>query len=212
MPERDRNRQDEEMQHYAELAQQHPPQSRERQLALTKLVGAIAGSGKLSRPRKGEFIAVYEEIYAEALSLLWLFVCENIDRYDSGRGSVMTWVNYLLDRRFIIEGIKIIVGKKGDRSLSSAEVELIPQPETQPSPSQLLQQYIAEDREGLFQRTHLKNRPDVNFKQIALARLAGIKWKTLSVELNVTVSTLSCFYQRSLKELSVPLQTLLIDE
>ncbi len=142
MPERDRNRQDEKMQHYAELAQGHPPQSRERQLALTKLVGAIAASGKLSRPRKGEFIAVYEEIYAEALSLLWLFVCENIDRYDSGRGSVMTWVNYLLDKRFIIEGIKTVVGKKGDRPLSSSEVELIPQPETQPSPSQLLQQYI----------------------------------------------------------------------
>jgi len=181
-------------------------------MALTKLVEAIACSGKLSRPRKGEFIAVYEEIYAEALSLLWLFVCENIDRYDSGRGSVMTWVNYLMDKRFIIEGIKIIVGKKGDRSLSSSEVELIPQPETQLFPSQLLQQYIEEDRTGLFQRTHLKNRPDVNFKQIALARLAGIKWKTIAVDLKVTVSTLSCFYQRSLKELSAPIQTLFIDE
>ncbi|MCT7991023.1 hypothetical protein [Laspinema olomoucense] len=212
MPERDRNRQDEEMQHYAELAQGYPPQSRERQLALTKLVGAIAGSGKLSRPRQGEFIAVYEEIYAEALSLLWLFVCENIDRYDSRRGSVMTWVNYLLDKRFIIEGIKTVVGKKGDRPLSTAEVELIPQPETHPSPSQVLQQYIEEDREGRFQRTHLKNRPDVNFQQLALARLAGIKWKTLSADLNVTVSTLSSFYQRSLKELSDPLQSLFIDE
>lgn len=212
MPERERNRQDEEMQRYAELAQGHPPQSRERQVALTKLVGAIAASGKLSRPRQGEFIAVYEEIYAEALSLLWLFVCENIDRYDSGRGSVMTWVNYLLDRRFIIEGIKIIVGKKGDRSLSDSEVELIPQPETQPSPSQLLQQYIEEDQEGLFESTHLKNRPDVNFKQIALARLAGIKWKTISGDLNVTVSTLSSFYQRSLKELSVPIKTFFVDE
>lgn len=212
MPERDRNRQDEEMQHYAELAQGHPPQSRERQIALTKLVGAIAGSGKLSRPRQGEFIAVYEEIYAEALSRLWLFVCENIDRYDSGRGSVMTWVNYLLDKRFIIEGIKTVVGKKGDRPLSTAEVELIPQPETLPSLSQVLQHYIEEDREGLFQSTHLKYRPDVNFQQLALARLAGVKWKTLSVDLNVTVSTLSSFYQRSLKELSVPLQTLFIDE
>jgi hypothetical protein len=203
---------DEEMQRYALEAKQHPQHSKERQIALTKLIEALARSGKLSRPRKGEFVSVYEDIYAEALSLLWLFICENIDKYDPQRASVITWVNYLLNKRFIIEAIKIVVGKKEVLRSDTLEIEFLPHRSREPSMSEVLRQYLQEDPQQVFTNKSLVNRPDVNFKQIALARLSGKKWKTISAELDVKTSTLSDFYQRCLKEFKPLFQEILTND
>jgi hypothetical protein len=78
--------------------------------------------------------------------------------------------------------------------------------------SEVLRQYLQEDPQQVFTNKSLVNRPDVNFKQIALARLSGKKWKTISAELDVKTSTLSDFYQRCLKEFKPLFQEILTND
>lgn len=194
---------DEAIQNLAMEAKRHPPQSKGRQLALTKLVEAIAQSGKLCRPRQGEFRHVYEDIYAEALSQLWLFVCEQIDRYDPHKASFIYWLNYLLKKRFIVEAIKTVVGQE-DIIVNPPDeiIERIPPDEAQPSTSELLRQYIFEDPDNRLKQKHLRNHPTLTFQILLKWRMEGRKWKEISAETGVKLATLSDFYQREIKELN----------
>ena len=62
--------------------------------------------------------------------------------------------------------------------------------------SDLLGQYIDRDPQKLFQSTHIRNRPDANFKAIVLAKLNNESWEVISKNFNIPVSTLSSFYNR----------------
>jgi hypothetical protein len=65
-----------------------PPQSRSRQLKLNRFCLRVQQSRKLwGAP------GVAPELYAEALSGLWLYVLKNLHKYDADRGSVLTWMN-----------------------------------------------------------------------------------------------------------------------
>lgn len=85
------NEVDEQLLRLALTAQQFPPLSPKRQLALRKLVNGILQSGKLCYPQQGKFAGAYQEIYDEALQELLLYICENIDKYNPLRASVMGW-------------------------------------------------------------------------------------------------------------------------
>lgn len=94
---------DDRLRQLAIAAQSQPQDSLTRQRALTELIVAMQRSGKLCRPRQGQFQMLYEEIYAEALQRLFFFICDRIDSYNPQRGEVVQWVNFLLSRRFFIE-------------------------------------------------------------------------------------------------------------
>ena len=51
---------DEQLKQLALVAQQHPPLTRERQIALRQLVNQILQSGRLCRPQSGQFSGVYQ--------------------------------------------------------------------------------------------------------------------------------------------------------
>lgn len=92
------------LQELASTAQQYPQLSEQRQIALTKLVRIILHSGKLCYPQRRQYSTnIYEDIYNEALQELFLYICQNIDKYDSERSSVIRWVNFLLERRFFLK-------------------------------------------------------------------------------------------------------------
>lgn len=76
----------------------------------------------------------------------------------------------------------------------------IPQEET-PSLADLIRQYLEEDPDQLLQK-HVQGRPEVTFQAIALARLAGESWESLSHRYDVKVPTLSNHFQRSLSALA----------
>ncbi|NEP51334.1 MAG: hypothetical protein F6K65_22060 [Moorea sp. SIO3C2] len=92
--------QDEKLRQLATEAQDYPAKTRMRQIALTKLVKAIRESGQLCRPHRGKFIGFYEEIYDEACNRVFLYLCQNIDKYDPNKGEVLQWFNFLLRKRF----------------------------------------------------------------------------------------------------------------
>jgi DNA-directed RNA polymerase specialized sigma24 family protein len=190
------------------LAKQHAPQSIGRRLALTKLVYGIMRSGKLCYPQKNKFPAgIYADIYDEARQELLLYICENIDKYDAGRGSVMAWVNVLFDRRFFKDAIRKIQNHKNITKISFTEQDfLFVAPEEPPDLGRILRKYIELDEEKIFQHEHIENFPQANFQALAMRRLSGKSWKEISAEFQIKIPTVSSFYYRCISKFSKKLR------
>ena len=201
-------------------AQEEPKGSRARQRALTELISALLSSRKLTRPRKGQFKGLYEDIYAEALQRLFSFVCDRIDDYSTSRGEVLQWVNFLLSRRFFIEAsrdyLPTVYKGMDARSVKRLTLEHLDQsnpselnPQMIPSLSQEVKACLEEDPEGLFKSASVTDRPEANFQYIAIGRLEGYSWQDLSTEFEISVPTLSSFYRRCLARFSPKLKVYL---
>lgn len=197
--------QDEELKMIAIEAQRHPPKSKERRKALTKLVAKILKSGRLCHPYQGQFGDRYEEIYEEAVQKLMVYICENIHRYNPEISPVMRWVNFYLSTRFFNQAIPEIIGSP-DVRIEPIDDNNIEQPEKPPLVSEILWEYLETDPEQLCQNLRHAKHPQVNFQVLAMRRIRGDKWKTISADLGVPVSTLSDFYQDSIKELSAKIK------
>lgn len=199
---------DEQLKRLAIEAQNAPPRSSQRQRSLTRLVSLICQSRKLVRPYRGQFQGFYQDIYAEAQQRLLLYLCENIDRYDPQR-EVLQWANFLMQKRFFVEASRDVM-PTAPKGMDRSQVKRITldvldkqspvdvQSSRSPSTSEEVVQCIKEDSSGVFQSTHIVNKPDAHFQRIALNFLAGYSWKEISAELDVKVVTLSSFYQRCL--------------
>lgn len=200
---------DDRLRQLAIAAQHHPQGSSARRRALTELISVMQQSGRLSRPRRGQFPMLYEEIYAEALQRLFSFICERIDYYNPQKGEVLQWVNFLLNQRFFIEAsrdyLPTVYKGMDARSVKRLTLESLDQsnpyelnPQLIPHLSQEVKDCLEEDPEGLFAQTSIANHPAASFQYLALKRLEGYSWQDLSVELKIAIPTLSSFYQRCL--------------
>ena len=194
--------QDEELKMLAIEAQRHPAKSKERRLALTKLVNIINKSGRLCYPHKGKFGEHYDDIYREATQKLMVYICENIDRYNPEISPVMRWVNFYLSTRFFNQTIPEIIGSSSVTIEPILDDSNLAQPQESPLVSEMLWDYLEKDPEQLCQNLRHSKYPQVNFRTLAMGRIVGKKWKTIAVELGAPISTLSDFYQASLRELA----------
>jgi len=187
-------------------AQRHPHHSQLRQQALTELVNAIILSGRLCHPHRwitpNDF---YELIYEEAVNQTLVYVCQKLDNYDPEKGrehKFTNWVNFRLD--------KIMLGcytkfkqRVSPELLTLADLDSIVQvEETQTSCSELLRQCLEDDTNNIFKNEYIRNCPQANFRDIALATFSGKSWEEISAEMDVKISTLSSFFQRSCKKFS----------
>ena len=190
-------------------AQREPKGSAARQRALAELISTLLNSHRLSRPRRGQFRGLYEDIYAEALQRLFSFVCDRINDYSPQKGEVLQWVNFLLSRRFFIEAsrdyLPAVYKGMDARSVKRLTLEHLDQsnpselnPQLIPSLSQEVKACLEEDPECLFRQASVADRPAANFQYIAVKRLEGYSWQDLSTEFNIPVPTLSSFYRRCL--------------
>jgi DNA-directed RNA polymerase specialized sigma24 family protein len=190
--------------------QQLPPNTEARQHLLRELIEAICLSGKLCRPHRKKFSPTfYELLYEEAVNETLLYVCQNIDKYDPQRGrdkKFITWVNFHLDK-LVIECRRKFSNLNAPYCLSLAEIEEIKLPEESSYLSDMVREYIEEDAENLFSQAQIKNRPDANFRAIALARFSGKSWEEISEELGIVVPTLSSFYQRCCRKFAPKFKT-----
>ncbi|MBW4602380.1 MAG: sigma-70 family RNA polymerase sigma factor [Calothrix sp. FI2-JRJ7] len=182
-------------------AQQHPQSTRERRVALTRLINAIWQSGRLYQPYKGQFQLAYKDIYDEAVQNLFFYLCQgdNINNYNPQRGEVITWVNMLLSKRFFPEAIPKIIGKQNEVNLDNSHLENIPASQ----PTSLFEQVIEcieSDPEKIFVKVHITGHPEANFQAIARKRCSGVSWKDISAEWGIGISSLNIFYQRCLKK------------
>jgi hypothetical protein len=67
-------------------------------------------------------------------------------------------------------------------------------------------QYIEQDPEDLFKKTHIVDHPEANFQVIALAKLSDKTWQEISSELNITLDSLGYFYQYYCRKFAPKLQ------
>lgn len=197
---------DEQLKQLALVAQQHPPLTRERQMALRQLVDRILQSGRLCRPQSGQFSGVYQDIYDDALQELLLYICQTIEKYNSERGSVMAWVNMLLERRFFKEAIPRILDKQGIKRMDLSDLDKLASSEITENLTELLQECIELDPDNLFKKDYIENNPLANFQSIAKQRFLGKSWKEISGEFELKVSTVSSFYSRCLSKYSSKLK------
>lgn len=193
-------------------AQNHSPGTIAHRQVLDNIARTILKSKRLYRPPMGRLPpqcrGAYAEIYNTAKQELMVWVCQNLDKYDPSKASVMGWINMLLDRRFINVGIKQWqdgrekrLGKRLNlQDLIKAE-EGIPSPEKETTNLDILRQFIIDDPEGLLQSRHIQKRPDVTFQLLLLYKLDDRTFKSISQELGIPIPTLNSFYRRSLNDL-----------
>ena len=196
------NELDEQLKLLAISAQQHPPLTQGRQLAVRKLVNGIVQSGRLCRPQRGQFSGSYEDIYDEAVQELLLYICQNIEKYDPERGSVMAWVNVLLERRFFKEAIPKILGKPNLQKMTLSDLDNLAPPEETESLTEILKECIDSDPDNLFKKEYLQNYPAANFQVLLQRRFSGKSWKEISAEFDINIKTLSSFYYRCVNKFS----------
>lgn len=196
------NELDEQLKQLAISAQQHPALTQGRQLALRKLVNGIVQSGRLCRPQRGQFSGSYEDIYNEAVQELLLYICQNVEKYDPERGSVMAWVNVLLERRFFKEAIPKILGKPNLQNMTLSDLDNLAPPEETESLTEILKECIESDPDNLFKKEYLQNYPAANFQVLLQRRFSGKSWKEISAEFDINIKTLSSFYYRCVNKFS----------
>ena len=190
-------------------AQKYAVNSDLRTYALTELIRAIEFSGRLCRPHIRKFSPqLYHVLYEEAMHETLCYVCLNIDLYDPerGNGKFMNWVNFKLDKTLLKCYEKYNRYAKFEIP-SSQNLEKISQPTPHLDLTEILQEYLIRDPQAVFSTTHVRNRPDANFQQIALAKFSGQSWKQISEQLDIPIATLSSFYNRWCRRFSPLIDT-----
>lgn len=191
--------------HLLTEACKHPAGSPERQKNLTKIIRLI----------KNKLWKENTPYYQDALQQTWVYFCQNICEgntgrpYDPNRGSIVTWLNFYLKKRlhdFYInnQNEQLVTSPTPFRDFSSGEnnqtvdpVENIPANPDVPSLLEEVRRWVETDPEGELRRIHITNHPQVTCQILILRRLPPeTSWKTLAVEFNLSISTLSSFYQR----------------
>jgi DNA-directed RNA polymerase specialized sigma24 family protein len=204
---------DQLLQQRAKETQQYPCQSTQRQLALNRLINEILKSGRLGHPQRNLWSSgLYEDLYNEALQKTLIEICQKIDNYNPEH-PVMAWVNFHLNYQFINvvndyrkKGITHI--SKSDRAEQLAylpsldDLDKFISVEETHSDDQLLRQFLQDDPENLLKKKQLRDRPEVTFQALALAKFVeGQTWTEIATDLGVSVQTLCSFFNRQLKEL-----------
>ena len=200
------------LQQLVQDAQSHPPQSPQRQLALNRLVQEILKSDRLGHPQRGAWTpSLYEDLYNEALQRTLLEICQKIDNYNPDH-PVMAWVNFILKNQFInvIRDYKkggLTYVPKAEQESTTALPSLddldryIP-PQDELADERLLRQFLEEDPEDLLKIERLRERSDVTFQSLALAKFVEDQtWSEIADNLGISVQTLCSFFNRRLQKL-----------
>jgi hypothetical protein len=207
------NNNDRVLQELAQEAQQHPAKSPARQKLLNNLVAQIMQSQQLGHPQRGAWPPqLYEDLYNEALQRTLLEICQKIENYHPEH-AVMAWVNFLLSKYFI----KVLNDNRrsGLTYLPTSDYGQVPAlrslddldwdvpVEESLSDDRLLQQFLAEDPENLLKQEHLRERPEITFQWLAVAKVVQDRtWEEISGEVDISIQTLCSFFNRRLQKLT----------
>ena len=159
----------------AEVAKQHPPESRGRILAVTRLLSAIERSGKLYCQGRHDYP---QEVYHDAMQEVRAYIFRLINRYDPSGAQMMTLVNQKLNHQFKDAIKKFKKEHPQDVSLaqeiggndedSNKTLENILCSKEKIYLSDQVRQVIEEDPEDVFQGKFIKGEPEANFRAIAI--------------------------------------------
>lgn len=177
----------ERLKQLAIVAQKHPLLSVERQLALTKLVEKVLHSGKFRYPYKGQY---YEDVYDDAQQNLLLYICQEIEKYNPERGTVIAWVNILLFTRFFREAIAKVRDQHVMQLPTIFDLNNLILPEQMPLLSERIREFMEENSEDIFEKEYIENNLEANFQVLMKQILSEKSWQEISDKLEIKVSTL----------------------
>lgn len=182
-----------------EEACKHPPGSAARQKNLTQIIRLV--TPQLWRENTPD--------YQDALQQTWLYFCRNIcvgkentgEPYDKSRSAIVTWLNFYLKKRLqdLYERRlkEPTITSPPDLNKTSDPLENIPAEPDIPPLLEQVKQWVEADPNGELSRIHIINSSDVTAQVLILRRLPPeTSWKDLAAEYNLSISTLSSFYQR----------------
>ena len=179
----------------------HPHGSAARQRGMTKLI-------RLMNRRLWHTQDAY---YGDALQQTWIYFCRNLceattarSAYDPAVASPVTWLNAYLKRR--LQDFKIAENKqrattassysRGDEGDVLDPIDRLPAPPDIPPWLEQVRQWAA-DKNNEALDVHVSKKPTVSARALILKRLPPeTPWKELAQEYDVSVGTLSSFYQR----------------
>lgn len=189
---------------------------RNRRLALHQLIQVIQESNKLFLADRYNFPPY---VYQESLQETYIYICRNIHNYDPQKGKVITLINFVLDKKFKEAKARYLQQQQTislDTPISSGNdehqdktilLETIPSSTTdKESEYTQLRECLEEDKQSIFQKAHIRNKPQANFRAIALKRLDRESWQDMSEEWDIPLQTLARFYQRCLTKFNSQLK------
>jgi hypothetical protein len=196
---------EERLRQLVEEACRHRAGSAQRQKNLTRIIRLI--TNQLWRENT--------PYYQDALQQTWVYFCQNIcegktgQPYNPSRSSVVTWLNFYLKQRlkdFYIDSqkqeAKIVPSKNwsvglGETNETTDPIENLAADPDVPMLLEEVKRWVETDPEGELSSIHITNHPEVTARVLILRRLPPeTSWKTLAAEFNLSISTLSSFYQR----------------
>lgn len=179
-----------------------------RRIALNKFVNAVVNSGRLSKQTQWSGLANYEDYHNEALQLTLMEICKKIDEYNP-QYPVMAWVNKIFHWRFIDvvnkerkKGItRIPRGETISPVLSLDDINKEINTENSVSRQEIVKEIIYKDPDKYLVSQHLRGHYEANLQAILILLLEGKKWKEISQDLGVPLTTVSSFYQRKMHKI-----------
>jgi hypothetical protein len=142
------------------------------QKAIDILLRAIV----LSKRLKKRPASVSEEAYREAQNMLQLWICKNIHGFNPERGEFMKWLNFRFDRTYLFGASEIARKNPLGSPIHDYELDQIPSSAPTNFESNLLD-WLQEDY--IF-RIPNRDRPEITFLDIALARLQNQQWQEIA--------------------------------
>jgi len=154
------------------------------------------------------------EYYEDALQQTWIYFCQNLceattarSAYNPELASVTTWLNSYLKCRLkdgrmqtCEEQTKRIIPSQNQEEAQETATNFWENIASNPDIPPVLEEtysWAEQDLTGELRKVHIKHRPDVTAQILILRRLPPeSSWESLSQEFNLSISTLSSFYQR----------------
>lgn len=193
---------DERLKQIAATAQHSSEGSRERLKSISRLLMEVERSGALYCGGKNNYPI---EVYHEALQELRLYIFRRIDAYDPSRAKMLTWLNRKLDFAFKDAIARHL--KRQQQPLPEAlsadgwHHQALRGDPSGPLLSVQVRQIIEEDPDDVFKHRHVRGRPEVNFRAIALKTCSGYSRREIAAEWGLQEQTLYSFFTRSCKTL-----------
>lgn len=186
---------------------QHPAGSPQRQRGLTKLIKALTD----------QLWHTYDFYYPDALQQTWIYFCRNLCEattaraYDPSQARLTTWLNAYLKRRLQDFQIDQNYRRANIQSQSSSLIrredgtvmdplDRIPAPPDIPPLLELVQNWAETDADNTLKSIYIDQHPEVTAQALILRRLPPeTAWKTLAEDYQLSIGTLSSFYNRQCK-------------
>jgi hypothetical protein len=180
-------------------AKHHPARSLERKKQLTQVIRLIYPLIKRD----------YNPDDAEVVQDALFFLVKNLDKFDPGRGCILTWLNPRLFFGRRDAYLAKINQQRHETRLDAALVDEengwtkgVPEVASRNYGSlEMLDRVLAwaqTDPNGTLRQTHLEGHPEINAQLLILLRLPlpETPWKEIAAKFGKSISALNSFYQR----------------